>query len=456
VVTPAVFSLALASDLVIRGGTVWDGTGAPPRPGDVLVHDDRIAAIGPALEPPAGASVVDATGAFVLPGLIDCHVHLSMDPGAAFRDDGPEERQALLERHLRAYLASGVTTILDPAVAPPESARIRATLASGAPGPRYLTLGAPFSPRGGYPAVVLDDSFPTVGTPAEVERLLDVVVGQGAVGVKATVEPGMALPIWPVYTPEVEAALVAGAAARHLPIWAHAETVPTQRHAIEGLGARVLVHPPNRPDAALVGLARERGVTETSTLAIVDSWQMAWDPSPLDDPWLVARVPPSELATARDRQVARAFRRGVVTTLVPWAPGPGLLGALFLGPRALGRRLAGMSAAVLAMHRAGVPVIMGSDAGNWPLIPYLFHGPSTIREVELLVAAGFTPEEALLAGTRTPAALLDLDAGTLEPGKVADLLVVEGHPLADPGQLRRLRSVVRAGQARPAEGWLEG
>jgi predicted amidohydrolase YtcJ len=102
---------------------------------------------------------------------------------------------------------------------------------------------------------------------------------------------------------------------------------------------------------------------------------------------------------------------------------------------------------------------VGSDAPNWDVVPYQFLGPSTLREMELLVEAGVPAADVIVAATRTPARMLRIDAevGTLEVGKRADLVVVDGDPLADMRVLRALRWTVRDGVARtPAEWVAEG
>ncbi|MDP2307138.1 MAG: amidohydrolase family protein [Pseudomonadota bacterium] len=448
-------SLAFADDLLLTHARLWDGTGAPVREDvDVLIQGDRIAAIGPDLVAPEGARVLDISGATVIPGLIDSHVHLSMSPGAAWRSDSPEQEDASLRHHLRAYLACGVTTLLDPAVLPDAQARIDATLASGAPGPRYLTLGTPFSPPGGYVQAVIP-AFPSVATKAEVERQLDAVVAQGVVGIKTTVEEGFGPRIWPTYDDDVADAIRTGAAARGLRVYTHAAGPREQERAITELGATVLVHPPERHSARLVELAAASNVYEMTTLSILDSMRMGWRPERLDDPLLHLVVPAAELATARDPAVVRGFEDTMFATVYPGVPGKGLLARFGFNERAIAHRLARTNRALRALRDAGVRIVMGSDSGNWPIIPFELHGPTSVREVELLVLAGFSPEEALVSATRTPARMLGLEAGTLQPGRIADLLVVDGDPLADVRALRSLRYTVRGGQARTPAEWME-
>ncbi len=448
---------ALALDLLLSGGQVWDGTGAPVHRADVLIHEHEIVAVGDASgwSLPAGVLVLDVSGATVLPGLVDGHVHISMDPGVAFRAETPDEHEAALDHHLAAYLACGVTTILDPAIVPAELDLVRAHLAAGGAAPHFLTLGTPLSPQGGYVSVVIP-AFPSVATVADVEAALDRVVAQGAVGVKTTVENGFGAPIWPLYPTALRAAIKAGAAARGLPVYSHAMSPHSQRIAIEHLGARVLVHPLSRPAPRLVAVAAEHHVYEMSTLAILDSFRTGWEPERLDDPLIQGVVPQVEIATARDPENVRGFERQFAKTNFPHFPPVGLVDWFVFRESTIRTRLGHEMAALRELARAGVGIVMGSDSGNWPVILSEFHGPTSIRELELLGEAGFSNAEVLTAATVTPARMLGLEAteGTVQAGRIADLVVVDGDPLTDLGALRHVRYTVRAGEARTPSGWL--
>ena len=98
------------------------------------------------------------------------------------------------------------------------------------------------------------------------------------------------------------------------------------------------------------------------------------------------------------------------------------------------------------VHDAGIPVAMGTDAGN----PLTLHGPSVYAEMEAMQTAGLTPSEVLVTATRGAAMAMNRleDLGTIEQGKVADLLIVEADPAEDIANLRRLRFVVRGGVVR--------
>ena len=447
-------SLALAGDLLIDDTWLWDGTGAPRSgPLDVLVRDGKIAEISSQIQAPADARILDGQGATLIPGLIDSHVHLSMDPGAAWRSDTPAERDLLLTTHLAAYLAVGVTTILDPAVSADELARIRSALKDGAPGPRYLTLGPPFSPAGGYPAVVVP-GFPTVVTPDDVARQLDLLQAEGVVGIKVTVEEGPAGRIWPLYTPEVTEAIRSGAEARHLPIYAHAFSPGDQIKALDELGATAMVHAPDRVDHALIERVVAEHIPEISTISPFDAFRYSFTPALLDDPLIQLTVPEAERAVVRDRDLKRDFFKTFLHTVSPRLPLPGLFSRALRQPLAVQRRH--IQRSIRALHDAGATIIMGSDAGNWPIFPFLFHGPTSIRELELLVEAGLSPTEALRAATSAPAHMLGMDGeiGVIQVGAAADLVLVEGDPLQDVAALQHVRFTVRAGEARTPEGWM--
>ena len=447
---------ASAADLLLVGGRVWTG-GTSVEYADIWLEGGQIRAVGlpGSLTPPASRVRVDVTGATVVPGLVDAHVHLSMNPGAAWREDSAEDRAALLDHHLRALLASGVTTVLDPAVTVSALAEMRPRIAAG-PSPRYLHLGPPFSPPGGYAATAVP-GFPTVADHAGVRDQVWQVAAMGGVGVKVTVEDGMYRPVWPLFSPERLREIRDAAALAGLPVYAHAMSPREQALAIEVLGASVLVHPLDRPDSEAVERVRAAGAWQMTTLsphyALASAWGRLGVP-PLDDPWYQERVPELERTTARDPRVQADFRTGLVSLLLPRFPGIPAIAASALPGRMIVRALHRQEAALRQLAAAGVPLVMGSDSGNWPMITSLFHGTSSIDELERLVHAGLDPITVLRAATVTPGEMLGLPIGKIEAGYRADLVVVDGDPTQGISALRRLRLVVREGVARAPSAWL--
>jgi imidazolonepropionase-like amidohydrolase len=450
-------SPALAADLLIRGGRVIDGTGAPPRPHtDILVRNGRIAAVGEALSAP-GVPVVDATGATVLPGLIDAHVHLAVVPGAGQRDDSPDVLRQLRLHHLRAYLACGVTTVLDTGIPVDVVHEVRDALARGNPGPAFLTLGPGLTTPGGY----MSEVFAGVASAEDVERRVAVVAGLSAVGVKVFMERGFGpRAVWPIHPPAVREAIVAAARARDLPIYVHAQREEDKLVALD-MGARAIVHAgfttAEPSDAFVQRMVASRAYLMT-TFHLMDGQRMGFHPERLDDPLLRRTVPPLELATARHPEAGRRLARAQLAMAEPWLPAPlrGPVASLILTDAAFASRLRSSQAAVRRLAAAGVPIVVGSDSGNWPIDPYHFHGPSSLREMELLGEAGFPPLDVIAASTRVPAAMLGLERelGTVEVGKRADLVIVRKDPLRSLRALRTVRWTVRDGVARTPSQWL--
>ena len=113
--------------------------------------------------------------------------------------------------------------------------------------------------------------------------------------------------------------------------------------------------------------------------------------------------------------------------------------------------------AIVRMHETGNRIVLGTDSGAWPVFPSCFHGYSTIREMEIMTAAGLQPMAVLQAATRLPAEMMGLagEIGTVEVGKRADLIVLANDPLADMKALRSIQWTIKDGEPRPPVGWLE-
>ncbi len=136
--------------LLIRNVTIIDGKGNEAvRNMDILIENNQIKKIGNAIDKPSIAKEIDASGLTVLPGLIDSHVHISSVPGAGYRNDSSELIQSLQRQHLKAYLACGVTTILDTGIPVDEAKKIKSWLDEGHPGPRLLVLSPAFTAKDG-------------------------------------------------------------------------------------------------------------------------------------------------------------------------------------------------------------------------------------------------------------------------------------------------------------------
>ncbi len=447
--------------LLIEHARLIDGTGTLPQEDvSILISDGRIERIEQQIFDPE-AKKLDASGLTVLPGLIDSHVHISSVPGAGYRGDSLEVIRELQRFHLRAYLACGVTTILDTAIPVDEAHVIQSWLDAGHHGPRLLVLSPTLTTPGGY---LTDESlgagfvFTGVASAQDVEKKFRESEGLDAVGVKVFLESGFGYGRLPIHPPAIREAISAEAARRNLPLYMHVMG-DGLNHAMD-MGVYAYVHGAAIGLDEVISRFREKPAFMITTLSIPDAWTMAVNPARLDEPLYQLTVPPIELQTARlqDAWDNLAIRWAELTLtasasekeITDFAQGvnssDGLTGWL-----------AEWLENVKKMHEAGIPIVMGSDSGNWPILPEMFHGPTSIREIELLGLAGLSPMEALQASTSVPATMLGLsdEIGTVEVGKQADLVIVRDDPLGDLSALRTIQWTVKGGVAKSPKEWLE-
>jgi imidazolonepropionase-like amidohydrolase len=434
------------------GATLIDGTGAPAvADATVLVRDGRIACAGTrqACPVPAGVAVVDLEGRWLTPGLIDAHVHFSQTGWADGRPDAFDVRtahpyedvQANLEAHperfFRSYLCSGVTSVFDVGGYPWSVTAARAH-AQDLAAPRWSAAGpllSTFEPgRVGLPAA---KQFIVMTDEATTRAAVRYVKSIGAAAVK----------VWYIPRPDrtVEAiaplVLAAGDEARvvELPLIVHATGLAEAKVALRA-GARVLVHSvDDQPvDPGFLDLAKKAGTIYTPTLTVLDGYRRmfaaaAEHQAPLvDDPnACVDAVTRANVASSAGNPWNGELQ--TAATLRARVDGAGVM----------------MAANLKRIFDAGIPIAMGTDAGN----PMTLHGPSVYAEMEAMVAAGLTPAQVLVAATRGGSLALgrDRDVGTVEKGKIADLLVLSADPIASIGNLRRVDRVMRGGVLRSIE-----
>jgi len=436
-----------APPLALVGATLYDGRGgAPVRDAVVIVRDGRIARAGARATTPVpdGVDVVDLSGRFIVPGLVDTHVHYSQTGWADGRPDAVDvraqhpyeramaENRMHPERYHRAFLSCGVTAVFD---------------VGGYPWTRTLseaTERSPDAPHVGAAGALLATRDP------EALRLADerqMVLMEDEAGVRSAVrshaaQGSKAIKIWLIAADAAEArrhaplVMAAGAEARAagLPLIVHATTLATARVAVEA-GARLLVHSveDSLVDEAFMRSLRASGAFYCPTLTVHGGYlqlyrarlsgetrdALAWVDRTVRDKVLeTERLAPSldaERGAAAERR--QAERR-----------------------RVMARNLA-------RLHRAGVPVVLGTDAGN----PLTLHGPSVFPELEAMQAAGMLPLAVLSAATRDAAAAMGRgqDLGVIEAGRIADLVVLDRDPARDIANLRRITHVMRAGLLHP-------
>jgi imidazolonepropionase-like amidohydrolase len=425
---------AAADDLAVVGATLLDGTGAPPvRDAVLVVSGERVRAAGPrsTVSIPKGVRIVDGRGRWLVPGLIDSHVHFFQSGGAYTRPDvidlrghrSYEREVALLKEKLprtfARYLLSGITAAVD--VGGPFwnfEVRDRAEKTLLAPrvfvaGPLVSTVDRPQLDLGDPPIIKVSDPN---GARELVKR-------------EAARRPDL-MKIWFIYRPgddlatgkAIVAATVDEARAHGLRVAVHATQLETARAAVEA-GASVLVHSvTDKPvDEAFVRLLLDRGVLYIPTLFVSEGYDLVlsgtWSPTASEK----RLGDPDAIASFEEIKSFPEFK--------PRSPRPDT-----------GRTAA---ANLKRLAEAGVTIAAGTDAGNIGTL----HGPSLFRELRLMADAGMSPSAVLVAATRNGAAVAGRrDLGTLEPGRLADFLLLRGDPLADLANLEDPLSVVKGGR----------
>lgn len=454
--------------ILIKNARVVDGLGSPPAEGfDVKIVDGIIVEVGPNLGNPESLPTLDATGLTLLPGLIDCHTHLRSVPGAVFRQDTMAQIKAQQEMQLRAYVAAGVTTVLDAAMPQAAFEEFR-VLAERSPAPNIFGLAPLITPVGGYfgipelkTAMYQDmwspvDSVQTLASHIAAAKLLDPV------GVKVTVEAGFGpFDVWPLFDDEMLGEIKRRANQAGLPIFVHSMSEAEYWRALE-LSPYTFAHVgfgEEDPSAELIAAVKASKAYVITTLGPYGMMLLMWQPEQLRSPWIRMLVPPNQLDTAANEDAREHVGEEMAVLNFPsWAPAfiARWASGWFFNEEAIKKMLSSSMRAVKKMHDAGIPIVMGSDSGNWPLFTSLFHGVGSILEMELLEAAGIPRETIIVAATSRAAKMLgkDKQLGSVSVGKAADLILLKGDPLENMSALRQLSWVIKDGTAKRPEDWV--
>jgi len=404
------FTAQPASVTAIVGGRLIDGTGKPAIENAVVIlKDGKIAAAGPAATTPIprGAEFVDAKGKSVLPGLWEMHAHFEQV------EWGP------------IYLATGVTTARDVGNEREFIVAARDAIAAGRGiGPRLVMAG------------VVDGSGPfslgviRVDTPEQAREQVQKYKAAGFQQIK----------IYSSVKPDILKVVTAEAHRLGMTVTGH---IPFGMNAIQGIEdgmdqinhveylTTVLTDPKSHtidPDApnvkSAIKLLLEHHTVVDPTLALMEIITHSTDKP-------ISAFEPGIL------RVAPELREGLETMGVPPQKGE-QMAAVFRS----------MVATVRLLHQAGVPIVAGTDQA----VP----GFSLDREIELHVQAGFTPMEAIQSATLVPAQAMGMekDSGTIEAGKRADVIVVDGNPLENISDMRKVSAVFAGGRMyQPAALW---
>lgn len=397
--------------VAVTNATIIDGMGGPPIAGGVVVAEGgRIVAVGPAAEVavPDGATIVDAAGGAVMPGLADMHVHM------VGGWDGVSTEMLGYRRYLNALLHAGVTTVFDAGNVLPFIQQIQAEIEAGRlPGPRVYMAGPLIDgPVPIWPPITYF-TFEASAVWRHATQLADAGVDalKGYAGLDA----------------EMVDSLVQAGADVGLPVIVDLGMRGDYAAAVEA-GVLARAHAPSGPlsDDEIAAMV-EHGTASITTLAVLESFarRRLGDLAFLEHPLIAATTPPWFLDALREHATRSLSDQETERAAA--------IEALLMTAMTNVKRLSD----------AGVLVVAGTDAPY----PGVFQGEGIHRELELLVEAGLTPLQAITVATRNAARLMDAsdEWGAIAPGLAADLLVVRGNPAEDIGATRDIVAVIQHG-----------
>ncbi len=380
--------------LVLRGGRIFDGTGAAARLGTVVIERNRITKILPVESAswPPDARVINVAGKTILPGLIDLHTHLTYtEPGIALASALSDADATLraVER-LRYYIECGITSVRDVASHGMVPFHLKAWVAQNRlAGPRVFSAGQLITATGGHGAESpgaldpLASSVRQANGPDDWRAAVREQFQRGADLIKIASH---------FSRDEVKAA-VEEAHALGLKVTCDCETFYLQ-WAVEA-GVDSIEHPLPRQDET-IRLMAQKGVEAVPTLI----------------PYLIIFDQSGGYFGSTSRRFT--FSKEANLNLVR------------------------------QMKQAGIKMGIGTDlVSNW----FRYLPEPYIAELKQFILAGYTPPEALIAATRISAEILDMGdkLGTLEPGKLADVVIIDGQPDVNLDDLRRVDLVIRDG-----------
>jgi imidazolonepropionase-like amidohydrolase len=401
---------------------------------DVRIEAGRIHSVVPAGTAAPAALSIDGAGGTLIPGLVDFHVHLNSSPAPPGILAMPDP-----EHHLAAFLYAGVTTVVSMSDPPDLLADLIQRLDAGEiAGPRVLHSGLAITRTGGHPAAMFEESVPwalrlfapafatEIDQPSEIEAEVRARKAAGATLVKVVVDEFFSR--GPRLDAEHVRQAVRAARAHGLKIAAHVGTPQDVAMAREA-GVDFLNHiahrgPIGEDEAAALAAA---GVAVSPTLIVFDRVSQGVAGT-LELTELDRALMPPAIQADLAKEKLRAHR-----------PPEQIAGWI----REVATHRQEQRDNVARLYRAGVKILVGTDS----VLPANMAGASIHQEMRLLVAAGLPPHEVLLGATSRPAELLGAsDWGTIEPGKTADLVLLDGDPLADIEATAKLRAVIQAGR----------
>ena len=394
---------ATAQVIVLTRATVIDGTGTGAQKDfTIIMENGRIRDIGPSSKTPApaGATVLDLSGKFIAPGIINAHGHVG----------------AKTEPQLRQYALYGVTTVTSMQTDPDEVVQVREAQKRGElRGARVSTIKYRFAPD------------PEVVTPEQARAKVDQTVAAGADYIKLWVDGGFGTRA--KLSPEFCAAVIDQARKHGKLTFGHAYEVADAKMLVER-GLNVLAHNvrDREVDGEFISLLKQRNVTLIPTL-VRDELLFVYGDAPawIDDPFFLKFVPPERLTVLKTKIREEQLKN----------PQRALIKAGFEMNKVNLKKLSD----------GGVRIAFGTDSGG-AADRFFIQGFSEHREMELMVQSGLTPMQVIQSFSKSASETLGIDKefGVLAKGKAADLLVLEKNPLENITNMRTIQTIYLGGK----------
>jgi imidazolonepropionase-like amidohydrolase len=390
------------------GARVVDGTDrAPVDNATIVVRDGRVVAVGGAarISVPEGAQRVALAGKTVIPGLVNAHGHVGNTVGL---QQGRYSADNVL-RDLKTYAAYGVTTVYS--LGDDQEAGFKIRDAQNTPSldhARMFVAGPVLAPK----------------SPEEARKLVGDVAAMKADIIKIRVDDNLGTS--PKMPPEIYKAVIDESHKKGMRTAVHLFYLEDAKGVLDA-GADFIAHSIRDKDAddAVIAMLKRRDVCVCPTLMReVSTFVYETTPTWFSDPLFLKRADPRTLEQLKEPVRQEEMRNSKSAQRYKVA-------------------LEQASRNLKKLSDAGVKIAMGTDTGP----PARFQGYFELMELELMVKAGLTPKQVLASATRDAARCqkLDRDLGTLEPNKWADFVVLDGDPLADISNTRKIADVYVAG-----------
>lgn len=414
--------IASGQTKVIDGATVIDGTGrAPLKNATIIIEGTRIRRIGVKGEVkiPEGAEVIDARDKFVIPGLADMHNHLDSD------SIGITQHTQDFKSSLQRMLGWGFTIIFDPASRDlsMRPALKRNASPDTAPYPHYYAIGRTFGAKNGHGP----QTKYTPETVAEARAAVREVkrAGTDAVKIYYTDLIYVTTDVRPMLKPDVMAAIIDEAHHQGLKVYVHAPVLKYAKEVLragaDGLAHGILSDP---VDDEFISLMKKNRAVYVATNAVFNS---------------VADL------TGWSRRAQAADCNGIISKAIFDAgTSPELekqWNSRWNNIAYTKERIPILQANLRKVYAAGIPVVLGSDSSG------AFVGLASQIELSLEAEAGLTPYQVIQTATINAARMIDRekDLGSIEEGKLADMLILNADPLADIANIRKIHRIVKGG-----------